>query len=46
MDPSRNMSKYRNLVNSEMVQAPLVSSYFVVDISIARFKCAADTGRA
>ena len=26
MDPSRNMSKYRNLVNSELVSPPMVSS--------------------
>ena len=25
MDPSRNMSKYRNLVNSELVSPPMVS---------------------
>lgn len=28
MDPSRNMSKYRNLLNSEHVQPPMVSSPF------------------
>lgn len=28
MDPSRNMSKYRNLINSEQVQFPIVSCYF------------------
>lgn len=27
MDPSRNMSKYRNLINSEQVQPPMVSLY-------------------
>ena len=26
MDPSRNMSKYRNLINSEHVQPPMVNS--------------------
>ncbi|XP_070544204.1 rap guanine nucleotide exchange factor 6-like [Ptychodera flava] len=30
MDPSRNMSKYRNLVNSENVQPPVVNSIFPV----------------
>ena len=29
MDPSRNMSKYRNLVNSELVSPPLVSDLLV-----------------
>ena len=28
MDPSRNMSKYRNLLNSAFVQPPMVSSLF------------------
>ena len=28
MDPSRNMSKYRNLINSEQVQPPMVSRFF------------------
>lgn len=28
LDPSRNMSKYRNLLNAESVQPPLVSIYF------------------
>ena len=27
MDPSRNMSKYRNLINSELVQPPMVSHH-------------------
>ena len=26
MDPSRNMAKYRNLLNSEHIQPPVVSS--------------------
>ena len=30
MDPSRNMSKYRNLVNSEMVQPPMIPFFPVV----------------
>lgn len=28
MDPSRNMSKYRNLINSEQVQPPMVRLFF------------------
>ena len=27
MDPSRNMSKYRNLLNSEHVQPPMVGHF-------------------
>ena len=30
MDPSRNMSRYRNLVNGEDVQPPIVPFYPVV----------------
>ena len=29
MDPSRNMSKYRNLVNAENIQPPLVSGIWI-----------------
>jgi hypothetical protein len=32
MNPSRNMAKYRNLVNSENVQPPMVS--YVVFLNI------------
>jgi len=41
MDPSRNMSKYRQLVASEQTQPPIVSysfiRYFFIDINFVQF---------
>jgi len=37
MDPSRNMSKYRQLVSSEQSQPPVVSSHLTFNIILISF---------
>lgn len=39
MDPSRNMSKYRQLISAEQTQPPIVSNIFIYSIfmSVAKF---------
>ena len=43
MDPSRNMSRYRNLVNGEDVQPPIVPFYPVVKKDLTFIHLANDT---
>jgi Rap guanine nucleotide exchange factor 2 len=43
MDPSRNMSKYRNLVNAEDVQPPIIPFYPVVKKDLTFIHLANDT---
>ena len=43
MDPSRNMSRYRNLVNGEEVQPPIIPFYPVVKKDLTFIHLANDT---
>lgn len=40
MDPSRNMSKYRQLVSAEQTQPPIVSTFYDIFVYLlSRVKC-------
>ena len=43
MDPSRNMSRYRNLVNADDVQPPIIPFYPVVKKDLTFIHLANDT---